>query len=73
MPANQEIKEILSAINNMQESRVGGWINNNELNNKLNIGVKILIELIDKKFIEAGGMYSRLTQQSRDILAKEAS
>ena len=30
MSTNQK----LSAINNMQESRVGGWLNNNELNNK---------------------------------------
>jgi hypothetical protein len=68
MFANQEIQEILSAINNMQESRTGGWINNNELKNKLNIGVRLLVSLIDKGLIEAGGMYSRLTGQARDLL-----
>ncbi len=69
MSTIQETQEILFAINNIQESRSGGWINNNELRNKLNIGVNLLITLMDKDFIEAGGMYSRLTQQARDLLA----
>jgi hypothetical protein len=65
MSTNQK----LSAINNMQESRVGGWLNNNKLN-KLNILTPIL-SFIDKKIIEPGGMYSRLTRHGRDILAKK--
>jgi len=46
MSTNQK----LSAINNMQESRVGGWLNNN----KLNIGVKILSLLIKNSLNQEG-------------------
>ena len=61
----QEIQEILSAINKIEESRKGGWIHHS----KLNISTKILMELIDAKFIEPGGMYSRLTQYAKAALA----
>ena len=71
MSTIQETQEILFAINNIQESRSGGWINNNELKNKLNIGVRLLVSLIDKGLIEAGGMYSRLTGQARDLLVNK--
>jgi hypothetical protein len=57
----QEIQEILFAINKIEESRVGGWIHNS----KLNISAFRLVELIDKKFIEPGGMYSRLTKYGK--------
>jgi hypothetical protein len=65
MTTIQETQEILSAINKMEESRKGGWIHHS----KLNISTKILIELIDAKFIEPGGMYSRLTQHAKATLA----
>ncbi|MGZ5011568.1 MAG: hypothetical protein ACXV74_11460 [Methylobacter sp.] len=65
MAINQGMQEILAGINNMEESRQGGWIHHS----KLNISVHVLVELIDKKFIEPGGMYSRLTQHGRATLA----
>ena len=73
MFTKRETQAMLSAISNMQESRVGGWINNNELNNKLTIGANTLVELIDKKLMEAGGMYSRLTRYGRDTLRSSSS
>ena len=60
-----KIQETLIAINNIEESRKGGWIHNS----KLNISIKVLMELIDKNLIEPGGVYSRLTQRSKDTLA----
>lgn len=65
MTINQEIQDILIKINDMEESRKGGWINHS----KLNINVHVLLELIDKKFIEPGGMYSRLTPLAKASLA----
>ena len=61
MTSDQKIQEMLSAINKIEESRAGGWIHNS----KLNISAFILVELIDKKFIEPGGMYSRLTTRGK--------
>ena len=58
MLTNKKTYEILSAINKMDESRSGGWIHNC----KLNLGAFTLVELMDKKFIEPGGTYSRLTK-----------
>jgi hypothetical protein len=63
MTSNQEIQKILSTINKIEDSRVGGWIHNS----KLNISAFILVELIDKKFIEPGGMYSRLTKHGKAL------
>lgn len=65
MSTNQETQEILSAINRIEESRAGGWIHHG----KLNISTRILIELIDAKFIEPDGMYSRLTPYAKTTLA----
>lgn len=65
MSTNQETQEILSAISRIEESRTGGWIHHSELN----ISTKILIELIDAKFIEPDGMYSRLTPYAKATLA----
>lgn len=61
MTRDQEIQEILLAINKIEESRAGGWIHNS----KLNISAFTLVELMDKKFIEPGGMYSRLTKHGK--------
>jgi hypothetical protein len=58
MLTNKETYKILLAINEMDESRVGGWIHNC----KINISAFVLVELMDKGFMEAGGMYSRLTK-----------
>ena len=63
MTSDQDTHVILSAINKMDESRAGGWIHNS----KLNISAFVLVELIDKKFIEAGGMYSRLTKRGKAL------
>jgi len=59
MLTDKETYKILSAINDMDESRVGGWIHNC----KINISVSVLVELMNKKLMEAGGMYSRLTKR----------
>jgi hypothetical protein len=63
MSSDLEIQVILSAIKETEESRVGGWIHNS----KLNISAFILVELIDKNFIEPGGMYSRLTKHGKAL------
>ncbi len=60
----KETHKILSAINEMEESRAGGWIHNC----KLNISAFVLVELMDKRFIEAGGMYSRLTKHGKAFI-----
>ncbi len=67
MAINQEIQDILKGINSIEESRKGGWIHHS----KLNISVHVLVELIDKKFIEPGGLYSRLTQHGKDTAVRE--
>lgn len=58
---NHQTNEILSAINKMDESRADGWIHNC----KLNISAFTLVNLMDKKFIEPGGTYSRLTKHGK--------
>ncbi|MCK9396593.1 MAG: hypothetical protein M0Q44_13500 [Methylobacter sp.] len=60
----KETHKILSAINEMEESRAEGWIHNC----KLNISAFVLVELMDKRFIEAGGMYSRLTKHGKAFI-----
>lgn len=67
MASDQDTQGILSAISKIEESRVGGWIHNS----KLNISAFILVELIDKKFIEPGGMYSRLTKHGKALAVGE--
>lgn len=67
MTSDHEIQEILSAINKIDESRAGGWI----YNNKLNISAFLLVELIDKKFIEPEGLYSRLTKHGKALALGE--
>jgi hypothetical protein len=63
MSSDLEIQVILSTIKETEESRVGGWIQNS----KLNISAFILVELIDKNFIEPWGMYSRLTKHGKAL------
>jgi len=67
MTSDQDIQGILSAISKIEESRAEGWIHNS----KLNISAFILVELIDKKFIEPGGMYSRLTEHGKALAVGE--
>jgi hypothetical protein len=68
MTSDQTTQGILSIIDKIEESKVGGWIHNS----KLNISAFILVELIDKKLMEAGGMYSRLTKKGK-VLAVSVS
>ena len=65
MATDQKTQEILTAINGMEESRNGGWLHHS----RLNISAYLLVELIDKKFLEPGGMYSRLTPQGKKYLS----
>jgi hypothetical protein len=67
MTGDQSTQGILFAISKIEESRTGGWIHNS----KLNISAFKLVELIDKKFIEAGGMYSRLTKHGKALAVGE--